>query len=28
MAGVAAHRPLRDDEFLAIALEQGAKPGE
>lgn len=28
MAGVAHHRPLRDDEFLAIALEQGAKPGE
>jgi len=28
MAGVAHHRPLRDDEFLSIALEQGAKPGE
>ncbi len=28
MAGVAHHRPLRDDEFLAIALDQGVKPGE
>ena len=28
MAGVAHHRPLGDDEFLAIALEQGAVPGE
>jgi hypothetical protein len=28
MAGVAHHRPLRDDEFLAIALEQGAVPAE
>jgi len=28
MAGVAHHRPLRDDEFFAIALEQGAVPAE
>jgi len=28
MAGVAHHRPLRDDEFLAIALELGAGRGE
>jgi isopropylmalate/homocitrate/citramalate synthase len=28
MAGVAHHRPLGDDEFLAIALERGAVPGE
>jgi isopropylmalate/homocitrate/citramalate synthase len=27
-AGVAHHRPLRDDEFLAIALELGAVPAE
>jgi isopropylmalate/homocitrate/citramalate synthase len=27
-AGVAHHRPLQDDEFLAIALELGAVPGE
>ncbi len=27
-AGVAVHRPLRDDEFLAIALEQGVKSNE
>ena len=28
MAGVAHHRPLGDDEFIAIALKQGAVPGE
>ena len=28
VAGVAHHRPLRDDEFLAIAKEEGARPGE
>jgi isopropylmalate/homocitrate/citramalate synthase len=28
MAGVAHHRPLRDDEFLAVALEQGAVSAE
>jgi isopropylmalate/homocitrate/citramalate synthase len=28
MAGVAHHRPLREDEFLAIAQELGAKPNE
>jgi len=28
MAGVAHHRPLGDDEFLAIALGQGAVPAE
>jgi isopropylmalate/homocitrate/citramalate synthase len=27
-AGVACHRPLRDDEFLAIALVEGAQNGE
>ena len=28
MAGVAHHRPLTDDEFLALALKEGARPGE
>lgn len=28
MAGVAVHRPLKDDEFLAIAHGEGAVPGE
>jgi isopropylmalate/homocitrate/citramalate synthase len=28
MAGIAHHRPLHDDEFLTIALEQGVKPAE
>jgi len=28
MAGVAHHRPLREDEFLALALGQGARPAE
>jgi isopropylmalate/homocitrate/citramalate synthase len=27
-AGIAHHRPLNDDEFLAIALAGGATPGE
>jgi len=27
-AGVAHHRPLKDDEFLRIALAEGAKPAE
>ena len=27
-AGIAHHRPLSDDEFLAIALAEGAQSGE